>query len=85
MKPLIQYIVLYKLSEMNSFLKTEKDNTIKAAECCIWQDDVLGLSDYLNEYICFLLIYAGGMGLSLKSSFPWKEVFLFPSFFVGNS
>lgn len=25
MKPLIQYIVLYKLTEMNSFLKREKD------------------------------------------------------------
>jgi len=44
MKPLIQYIVLYKLTEMNSFLKREKDNTIKAAECCTRHDDILGLS-----------------------------------------
>jgi len=45
MKPLIQYTVLYKLSEMNSFLKGEVDNTIKATEHCTWQDDILGLSD----------------------------------------
>lgn len=83
MKPLIQYTVFYKLSEMNSFLKGEEDNTVNAAESCTWQDDILGLSDWLNEHTCFLLIYINGMGLSLKRSFP-GNVFLFP-FFVGIS
>lgn len=45
MKSLIQYTVLYKLSEMNSFLKGEEDKIIKAVESCTWQDDILGLSD----------------------------------------
>lgn len=76
MKPLIQYIVLYKLSEMNSFLKTEKDNTIKAAECCTWQDDILGLSDYLNEYICFFVDLCQWDGPFFKKLFPMKRSFL---------